>query len=99
MNQESITFLERMDYERTLELRATQQSVVAELGQKILTKGETKLHMDLILQRVSGTFDVEYDKILEILPGQENVLLRAGRECDDGLVERAIMPLGRGIRD
>ena len=64
--------------EAELATRARQQAVVAELGRQALVNPNVSALMDVAVDLVARTLDVEYAKVLEVLPGGEALLLRAG---------------------
>lgn len=74
--------------------RARQQAVVADLGQRALADIDLSALMDETVALVARTLDVEYSKILELLPGGDALLLRAGVGWNEGLVGRATVGAG-----
>ena len=72
--------------EDELESRVRQQAVVAELGLKGLANDDLQSLMDEAVECVARTLGVEYAKIVEVLPGSEELLLRAGVGWREGLV-------------
>jgi PAS domain S-box-containing protein len=82
--------------EEEAETRAGQQAVVAELGLKGLANDELEPLMDEAVDRVARTLGVEYAKIVELLPGGEELLLRAGVGWREGLVGHATEEAGHG---
>jgi PAS domain S-box-containing protein len=87
-----ITDRRRAEDERALRVR--QQAVVAELGQAALGGAGLDRLMDDAVDRLAETLDVEYAKVLELLPGGEALLLRAGVGWRDGLVGEATVDAG-----
>jgi PAS domain S-box-containing protein len=81
--------------ERTLQARLCQQAVVAELGQYALADSEIIDLMDLTVARIAETLNVEYCKVLQWLPDDDIMLLRAGVGWKEGLVGRANVPAGQ----
>ena len=75
-----------------LEDRIRQQSVVANLGQQALETDDLDQLMHDASVAVAETLDNEYCKVLELLPGGEEVLLRQGVGWQDGLVGSATVP-------
>ena len=75
--------------------RARQQAVAADLGQFALAHGDLTLLMNQIVSQVAQTLDVEYCKILELLPGGEQLILGAGVGWHEGLVGHARMDAGK----
>jgi signal transduction histidine kinase len=82
--------------EAALGARARQQVVVAELGLKALANDDLRSLMDEAVVRVARTLGVEHAKIVEVLPGGEELLLRAGVGWREGLVGRAKEDAGCG---
>jgi PAS domain S-box-containing protein len=80
---------ERKQAEKEVENRAHQQAVIAEIGLWALADDDLQSLMDDTVAFVAQTLDVEYCKIVEILPSGEELLLRAGVGWEEGLVGRA----------
>ncbi len=74
--------------EDEIRTRARQQAAVADLSRLALAQSDLKILMDEAVQVVSKTLEVEYCKVLELLPGGEELLLRAGVGWREGLVGR-----------
>src|SRR5262245_51070605 len=70
--------LRRQKMEAELLARAQQQAVVAELGQYVLTGPDLATLLDETAGLVAQTLQVEFCQILELLPNQDILLLRAG---------------------
>lgn len=77
---------DRKRIERGLKVYAHQQSVLAELSQLALQDLSLSLLMTKITARVAHALEVEYCKVLELLPGGEALLLRAGVGWKKGYV-------------
>jgi signal transduction histidine kinase len=77
-----------------LKSRARQQAVVARLGQRALAGLDVSTLMDEAVDLVAKDLDVEYCKILELLPDGRGLLLRAGVGWQDGLVGSAVVEAG-----
>jgi len=82
--------------EAALGARARQQVLVAELGLKALANDDLRSLMDEAVVRAARTLGVEHAKIVEVLPGGEELLLRAGVGWREGLVGRAKEDAGCG---
>jgi len=80
---------EREQAREKLNVRASQQAVVAELGQLALSGISPSTLMEESVSIVARTLDVEYCKVLELLPDGNGLLLRAGVGWRDGLVGHA----------
>ncbi len=74
---------------QTLQVRARHQSVVAELGQKALVSTDLSELMNEAVTQLAQTLDVNFVKILELLPGGNTLLLKAGVGWQEGYVGQA----------
>jgi PAS domain S-box-containing protein len=72
--------------EEALQARARQQAAVAELGQRTLLETDLSALMNQAVALIAQTLEVEYCKILELLPDGDALLLRAGVGWREGLV-------------
>jgi len=75
------TFRDLTDQKRVaaeLARRARQQEAVAELGRQALVDRDVASLMGMAVNSVARILDVEYVEILELLPDQDALLLRAG---------------------
>jgi len=75
--------------EALLRTRARQQAAVAHLGRRAIVEHDLQALMEEATEAVAEVLGVEYAKVLELLPGGEELLLRAGVGWDEGLVGRA----------
>ncbi len=91
--RESHNTLEQQVFERTAMLaqRTRQQASVAGLGQDALSGVELTELCDRACILVAETLEVEYAKILELLPSGDALLLRAGVGWSEGLVRHAVV--------
>lgn len=85
---------DRQRLEQELKRRIDQQTVVADLGTHALRATEVVGLMDEAVVLVAKTLAVEYCNVLECLPGQSGLLLRAGAGWNDGLVGSAVVSSG-----
>ncbi len=69
--------------------QARQQEVVADLGQSALAGKALSPLMDEAVEALGRTLEVEYCKVLELLPDGEGLLLRAGVGWREGMVGHA----------
>lgn len=85
---------ERRQAVAALDARARQQAAVAELGQQAL--GNTDLHqlMDRAVALLAQAMEVEYSKLLQLLPDERTLLLVAGVGLHEGLVGQATVDSG-----
>ncbi len=86
--------LELRRTEQEIRAHAYQQQAIAELGQRALASADLQNLMQDTVESVAGVLEVEYSKVLELLPGGEGLLLRAGVGWEEGLVGRATVGSG-----
>ncbi|MFN6570431.1 PAS domain S-box protein [Dendronalium sp. ChiSLP03b] len=80
--------------EEELRVRARQQKAIAQLGQLALSGINLTALMDETVTLVAQTLNMEYCKILELLPQRDILLLRAGIGWQPELVGRATVSTG-----
>jgi PAS domain S-box-containing protein len=85
---------ERKRAEEALKARVRQQAAVATLGQHALANPNLDMLMHKAVALIADTLDVEYCKILELLPSGEALLLRAGVGWQEGYVGQATVGAG-----
>lgn len=78
-----------------LRTEVRQQEVVAELGQQALETNDLDQLMHDASVAVAETLDTDYCKVLELLPGGDEVLLRQGIGWQAGLIGNATVPTDR----
>jgi PAS domain S-box-containing protein len=86
---------DRANNHRELRVRAKQQEAVARLGAQALTELGLQRFFDDCVKTIADTLDVELVKILELVPGDAELLLRAGTGWKPGLVGTALVSTGR----
>src|SRR6202451_1668489 len=69
---------ERLQLENELRSRAKQQEALAQLGERALVEPDLERLLKDAVSTVAMTLSVEFVKILELLPGNTDLLLRAG---------------------
>ncbi len=69
---------ERLRINREVGIRARQQETLARLGERALTETDLQLFFNEVVATVGEILDVELVKILELLPGDAELLMRAG---------------------
>jgi PAS domain S-box-containing protein len=87
---------DRKQAEQALSARARQQATVAELGQLALLEKDLSKLMEEAVAGLARTLEVEYAKVLELLPDGKALLLRAGVGWKPGLVGRATIDAAAG---
>ena len=80
---------------RELRARAKQQETVARLGERALTESDLQGLFEEIVTTIAEILDVEFVKILELEPGDAELLLRAGYGWRQGCVGAAHESTGR----
>jgi len=89
-------FIQRTRAEALLKVRIRQQAVVAELGQAALANQQLPDLMDRAVTLVAEALDVDLCKVLELLPDERHLLLRAGTGLRPDKVGRATVSAGAG---
>jgi two-component sensor histidine kinase len=87
---------ERVRLHRELQLRAGQQEPVARLGERALIETDLQAFFDDTARIIAQILGVEFVQILELVPGDAELLLRAGVGWKQGLVGRAHVSTVRG---
>ena len=89
--------VERAVTQRTNELlaRAKQQSTVARLGIQALRFGPLQELLDASVAQVAERLEVEFCKVLEVMPDEDACLMRAGVGWQPGLVGQARVSVGK----
>jgi PAS domain S-box-containing protein len=77
-----------------LKARALQQATVAELGQQALGSLDLDRLLEQAVELVAKTLGVEFVKVLELLPGHQSLVLRAGVGWREGSIGEATEPAG-----
>ncbi|MEJ2215164.1 MAG: PAS domain S-box protein [Gemmatimonadota bacterium] len=85
---------ERKAAVQTLQTRARQQAAVARMGLEVLGSGHVDRLLDDVVRVVAETLDVEYAKVLKLLPDRNELLLQAGVGWKPGSVGRVVIPGG-----
>jgi PAS domain S-box-containing protein len=85
---------ERIQSERQLRMRATQQTAVAALGQRALAGVDVDALLQDAVAMLAETLDIELAKVLELLPAGDALVVRAGVGWNDGVVGHAVVPAG-----
>lgn len=80
---------------RELRIRAKQQEIVARLGERALTEVDLQKLFDEVVTTIADILGVEFVKILELVPGDAELLLRAGVGWQPGLIGVAHETTGR----
>lgn len=87
-------FMERVQAEEALQVRARQQAAVANLGQLALTKLEVSTLQEEAAELVTYILAVPYCEILELRPDGQTLELCAGVGWPEGVVGQATVEAG-----
>ena len=87
---------ERVKLHRELRLRASQQETVSRLSERALIETDLQVFFDDTVAITARILDVDFLKILELVPGDAELLLRAGVGWKPGLVGSAHVSTVRG---
>jgi PAS domain S-box-containing protein len=85
---------ERRQMQATLQARVCQQEAITALGLRALADTDLSTLLHETVLRTAQTLDVEYCKVLELLPDGNALLLRAGVGWQEGLVGHATVSAG-----
>jgi PAS domain S-box-containing protein len=77
---------DRAAAQKNLQTRIQQQAIVAYLGQAALRGQDIFSLMNEAVALVAKNLEVEYCKLLQLLPDEKTLLLRAGVGWDEGLI-------------
>ncbi|MCB0065271.1 MAG: PAS domain-containing protein [Caldilineaceae bacterium] len=80
--------------EQLAKTHAMQQAVVAELGMMALRGMVLDELMEMAVRRVAATLDVDYAKVLQLLPAENQLRLIAGVGWHEGIVGTAVVDSG-----
>src|SRR5947209_1064903 len=86
---------ERLRINREVRVRARQQETLARLGERALTESDLQKYFNEVVTTVGEILDLEKVKILELVPGDAELVLRAGIGWQPGLVGTATVSTGR----
>ena len=84
----------RKEAEEELRKRAQQQAVVARIGQRALARTDLDRLVDEAVTLVAETLNTRYAKFLQLLPEENELLLRAGTGWKQGHVGTTRIPTG-----
>lgn len=86
---------ERKRIEAALGMRERQQKAVAELGERALEGADLATLLTQAVALATQALDVEYAKVFEVLPGGENLVLRASIGWQEGRI--GVQPAPSGV--
>jgi PAS domain S-box-containing protein len=86
---------ERLRINREVLVRARQQETLGRMSEGALTETDLQKFFNEVVAAIGEILDVEMVKILELMPGDAELLLRAGIGWKPGLVGTATVSTGR----
>ncbi len=86
---------ERLRVNREVRVRARQQETLARLGERALTESDLQKFFNEVVETICDILDVEMVQILELMPGDAELLLRAGSGWKAELVGTTTVSTGR----
>jgi two-component sensor histidine kinase len=86
---------ERLRINREVRVRARQQEAVARLSERALAESDLQKFFEEVVPTVADILDVELVKILELVPGDAEMLLRAGVGWPAAMIGTAHVSTGR----
>jgi len=81
--------------ENALKLRVRQRGIVADLGQRALAGADLSALMDEAANLVAQILEVEYSSVMEALPAEGGLLLRAGYGWKNESIGRVTLNTGK----
>jgi two-component sensor histidine kinase len=86
---------QRLRINREVRVRARQQDALGRLGERALTETDLQSFFNAVVSILAEQLDVDLVKILELLPGDTELLLRAGAGWHADLIGKATESTGR----
>jgi PAS domain S-box-containing protein len=82
---------ERIRLQEELRSRAKQQEALAQLGERALTETDIERLLNDVVSTVALTLPVDFVKVLELMPGDADLLLRAGFGWKQGCIGSIVL--------
>ena len=82
---------DRINLQQELRSRAKQQEALAQLGERALVETDIERLLNDVVSTVALTLPVDFVKVLELMPGDNELLLRAGFGWKAGCVGSIVM--------
>jgi PAS domain S-box-containing protein len=82
---------ERIKLQEELRSRAKQQEALAQLGERALAETDIERLLNDVVSTVALTLPVDFVKVLELMPGDTDLLLRAGFGWKAGCIGSIVM--------
>jgi PAS domain S-box-containing protein len=82
---------ERIKLQEELRSRAKQQEALAQLGERALAETDIERLLNDVVSTVALTLPVDFVKVLELMPGDTDLLLRAGFGWKSGSIGAVVM--------
>ena len=94
LRQQTLVRQSHESLEEQIEQRVRQQEAVVDVGRQALAGADLSAFMQSVTELVAKTLGVEFCKLLELLPGNDAFLLRAGVGWREGLVGQTTVSAG-----
>ncbi len=94
LKQQALVRRSHENLEEQVEQRVRQQEAVVDLGRQALGGADLSTLMRSVTELVAKTLSIEFCKVLELLPGNDAFLLRAGVGWREGLVGQTTVSAG-----
>ncbi len=85
---------ERMVLEGELRDRIAQQEAISRLGERALAETDLERLLDEVVHTVAETLQVDFATVLELIPGDAELLMRAGVGWKPGIIGATHIPTG-----
>jgi PAS domain S-box-containing protein len=82
---------ERIKLQEELRSRAKQQEALAQLGERALAETDIERLLNDVVSTVALTLPVDFVEVLELMPGDTDLLLRAGFGWKEGSIGSVVM--------
>jgi PAS domain S-box-containing protein len=82
---------ERINLQGELRSRAKQQEALAQLGERALAEADIERLLNDVVSTVALTLPVDFVEVLELMPGDNELLLRAGFGWEAGCIGSIVM--------
>ena len=91
-----VDITERRHAEQELRIRALQQEAVAGLGQRALTGADLNVLFNEAVRSIGRILQVEYSEVLELIPQEDMLTMRATLPGIEDLIGQAVIETGKG---
>ncbi len=90
----SLDITERKKARQILEQQTHLQKALSDLSRQAILEPDLDQFLEYVVRKVAETLEVKFSKVLELQPGGEQLLLRAGTGWKKGYVGHALVDVG-----